>query len=189
MKEKLEEFSQILGQVLAMRISEFLARYGDLLPMFEIIYEDQLVAELFDLLVKGKDYLIVVNGKHRLVGVITYLDILSILGGRSMPETAFAGTTHTAMIRRGRISGSVLSKLKISLVHKRIPPHITCDHTVQDAYNLMETSGTSFLVVVDREDKPIGVITLHSIFRATMKQYRELLQSNGKSYYNFRLFP
>ncbi|MET1160613.1 MAG: CBS domain-containing protein [Thermoprotei archaeon] len=175
---KPKDFHRVLSEILQLKLSEFIKKYGVLLPKLTILHEDESVSKIFELVGKGYDYIVVTDDKNRLVGVITYLDILGLLSKRSIiRETAFGGTVHVTMVRRGRVPVNTLAKLRVHRISKRMPPHITSDHTVEEAYNLMEETGSNFLIVVDNQDKPIGVITLHSIFRAVMYSLKQK-QSN-----------
>ncbi len=175
------EFHKALEEVLSMSIGSFVRMYRDVLPKFEIVHEDDTIEELFEYFVKDYSYLIVIDSRGKLRGSITYLDILTHLG---IEDTHILSTPLASIgstLRISRIPLETLSKMKVSMLIKNIPPHVHEDATVREALNMIERSGSHFVLAMTRDGAVIGVITAHAIFRAAMEKLKTMRQASSTS--------
>ena len=172
-------FSAALSKVLEMKLGEFIERYRELMPRFEVVYEDEVLSQVFQHIVQGVDYIIVVDNKRRLRGAITYIDMIMRVGERTdhVLTSAFASVTST--IRRGRIPSETLKNLRASLFAIQLAPYMTTEHRVIDALHAMERTDAHYIIVLTPENNVVGVLTLHAIFRAAVKEMRRSIDSSG----------
>lgn len=168
-------FSAALSKVLEMKLGEFIERYRELMPRFKVVYEDEVLSRVFQYVVQGIDYIIVVDSKGRLRGAITYIDMMMRVGEKTnhVLTSAFASVVST--IRRGRVPSETLKKLRASLFAIQLAPHMTTEHRVIDALHAMERTDAHYIIVLTPENNVVGVLTLHTIFRAAVKEMRESL--------------
>ena len=172
MMKVFEDFTKILEEILDMDVGTFIKAYRDTLPDYEIVHEDTTIEELFEHMAQGRDYIIIVDSKGRLRGAITYLDILMYIGRHEhrVLTTALGSIRGTLTI--SRIPSETLAKMKVSILMKRLPPHVSIDHSVREALNIMENCDTHYTVVQTKDGAVVGIITMHAIFRAAMEKLR-----------------
>ena len=163
-----EKFMNAVRKVLSMKISEFIRKYRDLLPQFDFITEDDRVEDLLRLVREGKHYIIVIDKRGRLRGIVTYVDILLVFG---KPKSAFLPfSSITTSFSKIRVPADSLLKIMVSRVMERLPQHIRLDESVEVAATVMHMNNIHHVVVVDRSDMVWGLITAHSIFRAILRE-------------------
>ncbi len=171
----LTEFSSILEQILQMKLGEFIKRYRDLLPGFEIVHEDEVISRVFDLMAHGKDYIIVIDSRGRLRGTVTYIDILMHMGRKEERVLITALASIAGTLKRSRIPSDTLSKLKVSIISTPMPPHVSTEQTVLEALHAMETSDSHYVVVLTPDGAVVGILTAHAVFRAAMQELRKVI--------------
>ncbi len=174
-RDLLTMFSSILEQILQMKLGEFIKRYRDLLPGFEIVHEDDLISRVFDLMAHGRDYIIVVDSKGRLRSTVTYIDILMQMGRKEERILVTALASITGTLKRSRIPSDTLGRLKISMISTPMPPHVTTDQAVNEALHTMEASDSHYVVVLTPDGAVVSVLTAHAVFRAAMQELRKVI--------------
>lgn len=174
-QDLLTMFSSILEQILQMKLGEFIKRYRDLLPGFEIVHEDELISRVFDLMAHGRDYIIVVDNKGRLRGTVTYIDILMHMGRKEERVLVTALASIAGTLKRSRIPSDTLGKLRVSMISTPMPPHVSTDQTVTEALHTMETSDSHYVVVLTPDGAVVSILTAHAVFRAAMQELRKVI--------------
>ncbi len=166
----LETFAISVTEILAMKCSDFIKRYRDLLPKFEFVHEDDSVSHVFSLMSEGKDYIVVIDSHGRLRGVITYLDVLMHIGRKEHRILTTPLSSIVSSLKRSRIPAEILSDLKVSLLMKTLPPIVESNSEVLEALDAMERADTHYTLVLTPDGAVLGVITAHAIFRAAMRE-------------------
>ena len=163
-----EKFMKAVSRVMSMRVSEFIKRYKDLLPPFDFIAEDDSVEDLLKLVREGKHYIIVIDRRGRLRGIVTYIDLLLMFG---KPKAAFLPFSSIATsFGKVKVPTETLLKIPVARVMERLPQYIRLDETVEDAATIMHMNNIHHVVIVDEEDMVWGLMTAHSIFRAILRE-------------------
>lgn len=166
-------FMKAAKNVLSMRIRDFIEKYSDLLPPYGIITEDESVEKVLDMVKEGKHYIIVVDKRGRVRGIVTYLDLLLALGGPPKAVAAFMPLASMASsLRKIKLSSEVLPKVLVKRIMERHPHHVKLTNTVEDAIDAMSRDHTYHAVIVDEKGRAKGVLTAHAIFRAVIKEAR-----------------
>jgi len=175
MSNILEIFGESLKRILETSAGEFIKRYRDILPDFDFVHEDDSVGYVFELMSRGKDYIIVIDSKGRLRGVITYIDVLMHVGRKEHEILTTVLSSIVGSLKRSKIPTGVLSDLRISLLMRVLPPIIHENSKVIEALSAMERADTHYVLVLTRDGAVLGVITAHSIFRAAMRRIHKLV--------------
>jgi len=69
-------------------------------------------------------------------------------------------------LRRLHLGGQPIAELPAGLVATRSPKLIAAEDLAAKALEVMETFAITSLVIVDRDQHPVGVVHLHDILRA-----------------------
>ena len=166
----LEKFYAALKEVLNMRISDFLKEFPDVLPRFEYVLENENIENVLKYLKDGIHYLIVVDKKKKMRGIITYIDFM-IMFGKKRTSALFAPfSSATRALRKTHVPFKTLSEMKASDIMFIAPPCVSETSKVENALNNMSKTGNNFTVVVKDRNEISGIITAHSIFRAIMRK-------------------
>jgi arabinose-5-phosphate isomerase len=129
-----------LGWRALVRVAD-LMHTGEALP---IVRED----------VRMKDVLVEMTGKR--LGMTTVVD----------QAGALVGVITDGDLRRLYLGGEPIAELTAGRVATRSAKRIGADELAAKALEVMETFAITSLVIVDRDDRPAGVIHLHDILRA-----------------------
>jgi len=170
MSEVAERFYQAIENILKLRIDEFMKRYSDLLPGFALIDEDEEVNRVLDLLRKGKHYIIVVDSKRRMKGIISYIDFMLMFGRRRTTALSAPFSSVGRSLRRSRMPLETFVNLSASDIMSRLPPHVWLDSQIEEALKYMSSTGSNYAVVTARDGTVMGIITAHAIFRAVLRK-------------------
>ena len=163
-------FYQAIETVLAMKLTEFMEKYRDLLPRFALVEEEMEMAKVLDLLRSGKHYIIVVDKRNRVKGIISYIDFMLMFGRRRSTAMFAPFSSVSRSLRRSRMPYETLIGLSASDIMTILPPHLWTDSRVEDALKYMSSAGTNYAVVTTREGVVVGIVTAHAIFRAVLKE-------------------
>jgi len=164
----IKRFIDAVNKVMAMKVSEFIKNYKDLLPPFDFVAEDDSVEELLKFVEEGKHYIIVIDRRGRLRGIVTYIDLLLIFG---KPKTAFLPFSSIATsFSKIKVPTESLLRMPVAKVMERLPQHVRLDEKVEDATIIMHVNNIHHVVIVDEEGMVWGLMTAHSIFRAILRE-------------------
>ncbi len=164
----IKKFINAVNKVMTMRVSEFIKNYKDLLPPFEFVTEDDSVGDLLKFVREGKYFIIVIDRKGRLRGIVTYIDLLLALG---RPRSAFLPFSSIATsFSRVKVPTEALLGMPVAKVMERLPQHVRLDERVEDVTTIMHTNNINHVVVVDKKGMVWGLITAYSIFRAILRE-------------------
>lgn len=169
-KEVLELFLESIDEVLGMSIGEFIEKYNEVLPRFDIVGEDEPLNTVIEKMIRGKDYIIVVDSRNRVKNMITYIDLLKYLGMKQERILSTALSSVHGTLRRSKIPGEVFKNIRVTVLSTPLPPHVTVKHNAREALHIMESMDTTYVAVVGDKNKAVAVITLHAIFRAIIKE-------------------
>ena len=167
--DRITSFYKNIEKILNMKIRDFLEKYKELLPMYEIVEESTSVDDIIAHFQRGVSYLLVTGKNKKLKGGIAYSDFLNILGRTSSTALSSPFSSVSRSLRRSRIPLESFKKLIASDILFSSPPCISEDSTIREALEFMYKSGTHYIVIVNNEKKVTGILTLHSIFRAIVK--------------------
>lgn len=163
-------FAKIARRILSMRISEFMERYGSLLPAYGTISESDSIESAIRMVKCGKHYIVVVDSKGRVKGVLSYLDILLAMGGRRAIASFSPLASLALSLGRIKVPPGILIKAAVRDIVERRPHYLKDEESVEEAVDVMFNDRLYHVVVVDRNGRPRGVLTAHAIFRAIMKE-------------------
>ncbi len=158
------------GKVLGMKVRDFIRKYRDLTPMYDYVVEDDPLSNILRQVLQGKHYVIVIDSKGRLKGLITYDDILILLGQTSLAKHHIPFTGPRRLVKGSGLRPEDEGKIKARDIMDRLPHCVPANDTVAEAVALMEREGTQHAVVTDRECMVYGVLTTHSILRAILRE-------------------
>ncbi len=163
-------FVEVAKLVLSMKCRDFLRFFVDCVPKVQIVGEDETLEDIIDEMLRGASYIVIVDRRGRLRGALSYLDILHHLASESKHmhtpmATAIPGMRSLELSDRS-------SSIRISLIARPLPPKIREDATVEEALKNMVMTESPYIIVVDKNDNVLGVITQHSIFRAISMKMR-----------------
>ncbi|MCD6324510.1 MAG: CBS domain-containing protein [Desulfurococcales archaeon] len=157
-------------KVLSMTLREFVKRFKDLIPSFDYVMEDDSLDEVLKLLFKGKHFIIVLDKKGKLRGLITYLDIVTLFSKASAKAIPTAFGSIRELLKGAGVTLGSENRVRASELMERLPHWTDVDETVDEALRLMRRDRYYHTVIKDREGMVYGVLTYHSIFRAIIKQ-------------------
>ncbi len=164
----IKKFIDAVNKVMAMKVSEFIKNYKDLLPPYDFVAEDDSVEDLLKFVEEGKHYIIVIDRRGRLRGIVTYIDLLLIFG---KPKTAFLPFSSIATsFSKIKVPAETLLRIPVARVMERLPQHVKLDETIEDATIIMHMNNVHYVVIVDVEGMVWGLLTAHSIFRAILRE-------------------
>ena len=158
------------GKVLDIRVRDFIKRYRDLTPMYDCVVEDEPLSSILHHVLQGKHYVIVIDDRGKLKGIITYDDILILLGQTTLARHHIPFTGPRRLIKGSGLRPEDEGRIKAKDIMDRLPHCVPADDTVAEAVALMEREGTQHAVVTDERHMVYGVITTHSILRAILKE-------------------
>ncbi len=158
------------SKVLGMKVKNFIRRYRDLTPMYDYVVEDDPLSNILRQVLQGKHYVIVIDSKGRLKGLITYDDILILLGQTSLAKHHIPFTGPRRLVKGSGLRPEDEGKIKARDIMDRLPHCVPADDTVAEAVALMERDATQHAVVTDEKHMVYGVLTTHSILRAILKE-------------------
>jgi len=166
----LKKFYSALEEVLKMKIENFLEQHKDVLPKFEVVHENKSVEEVLKHLREDKHYIIVIDRKGKMRGIITYIDFMIMFGKKRTTALFAPFSSVTRSLKRAHMPLKTLAELKASDIMNIAPPHVWNHSKVEDALNNMSKTGNNFAVVIAKGEKVVGIITAHAIFRAIIRK-------------------
>lgn len=158
------------SKVLGMKVKDFIRKYRDLTPMYDYVVEDDPLSSILRQVLQGKHYVIVIDRRGRLKGLITYDDILVLLGQTSLAKHHIPFTGPRRLIKGSGLRPEDEGRIKARDIMDRLPHCVLAHETVAEAVALMEREGTQHAVVTDEEHMVYGVLTTHSILRAILQE-------------------
>jgi len=165
-------FSKAARKILSLKVEDFISKYRDLLPQYGVVGEEENIAKIIELIGNNKHYIIVVDKKNKLRGIITYLDVLLMLGGPKATAVFLPLSSIASSLRRIKVSSDVLPRISVRKIMEREPHRVKLEETIEEAIDVMEKSHTHYVVVVDKEGKVKGIITAHAILRAVLEEMK-----------------
>ena len=168
-----EKFYKALENILKMKLSEFIEKYRQVMPKYRVIDEDTNMSEIVKLFREDIPYLIIVDKKGRIRGVVSYIDFLHMFGRRKTTALSAPFSSVSRSLRRSRPSLSTFSQLLASDIAHSSPPHLSLDSTVEEAIQHMHASDQNYVILVSDTGEVEGVLTLHAIFRAVLREVGE----------------
>lgn len=170
-KESLSE-ALIKGaeKVLSMSLRDFVKLFKDLIPPFDYVMEDDTLEIVLKRLFEGKHYIIVLDHRGRLKGLITYLDLVTLFSKASMKSMPYAFSSLRELLKGAGVPLGAHGEVLARDLMERLPHWVYVDETVEDAVHLMHRDKCYHAVIRDREGMVYGVITYHSIFRAIVRE-------------------
>ena len=165
-------FAKAARNILSMRVKEFIEKYGNLLPPYGVIVEDENVEKVLDMIKEGKHYIIVIDKHGKVRGMVTYLDLLLAMGGPKAVAAFMPFASLASSLRKIKLSSSVLPKVLVKRIIERHPHYIRLDSTVEEAVDAMYRDHIYHVVIVDEKGRAKGILTAHAIFRAVMEEIK-----------------
>lgn len=158
------------SKVLSMKVKNFIRKYRDLTPLYDYVVEDEPLSNILQHVLQGKHYVIVIDSKGRLKGLITYDDILILLGQTSLARHHIPFTGPRRLIKGSGLRPEDEGRIRAKDIMDRLPHCVPANDTVAEAIALMERDGTQHAVVTDEKHMVYGVLTTHSILRAVLQE-------------------
>ncbi len=171
--ERVKRFYETLEHVLKMKLSDFIDEYRELLPRYGVIDEETNISSIIEYFEKGFSYLIIVDKKNRVKGVLSYIDFLHMFGRRKTTALSSPFSSVSRSLRHSKPSLSTFTGLSASDIIHNPPPHLLHRSTVEEALQHMDSSEHNYIIVVNESGEIVGVITLHSIFRAILNRLKK----------------
>ncbi len=170
--ELVKKFYKVMDNILHMKVKDFLDKYRDTLPKYEVIGEDTSISNIISHFENNVSYLLVVGRNRRIKGSIAYSEFLNIFGRSSTTALSAPFSSVSRSLRHSRVPLEAFSNMNASDILFSSPPCVNEDTSVREALEYMYKTGSHYVVVVNHEREIIGVITLHSIFRAIVKELK-----------------
>lgn len=168
----IRKFYSITERIINMKISDFMKKYSKVLPKHIVIGENANLSDIISYFEKDIAYILVTDHNKRIKGSISYMDFLNILGRPSSTALSAPFASVSRSLRRSRSSLENLAHMHVSDILFSTPPCINGNNLVKEALEYMYRSGSHYIIVIDRNNEIHGVITLHSIFRAIIKELK-----------------
>jgi len=157
-------------KVLSMKLRDFVRLFKDLIPPFDYVMEDDPLEEVLKLLFGGKHYIIVLDRRGRLKGLITYIDLVTLFSKAAIKSAQHAFGSLRELLKSAGVSIGTHGEILAGDLMERLPHWVFIDETVEDAIDLMHRDRCYHAVIRDKEGMVYGVITYHSIFRAIVRE-------------------
>ncbi len=128
-----------------------------------------LVAELF--VAKDIRHLPIIDGSGKLVGFISQRDLYRTLAPRKFFDGKVYYDKNTIIDENGYYEKDTLNQYILNYIMHKDPPCLTPENTIGDAIHSMVQQKVGCVTIVDKDKKPVGVITRFDVLKLADSVY------------------
>jgi CBS domain-containing protein len=130
---------------------------------------DQNLREIIELLADFNITGLPIKDKNRIVGVISDTDILKVMDSKSILDA-----------KKDEVKLSKLEQIKAESIMSKPPITINQNEKITDASELMTKKGIDRLIVVDDDNKTVGIATREDLMRGlTTEFFMKTMEKSG----------
>ncbi len=161
-------FSEVISEILKMRIRDFIESFHDLMPRHRVVKENESVRDLYKHIEEGIEFFVVLSDEGRVTGVVKALDVVYALG-RKKGRAFVPFATIASSLRRVKHTIETIDSMVVRDVMNVTPPIISENETIEELVELLENEGEDYAVIVEDELKFKGLITDRTLLEAARK--------------------
>ncbi|RLG89106.1 MAG: hypothetical protein DRO15_01425 [Thermoprotei archaeon] len=174
---KLEGIMTDIDEILSMTLREFIERHKRELPRYVVVGEDVTFKNILNTLHKSIDYeekgvevIVIVDKDRKPIGIIEDLELIEILSSH--------GRWSLSILRPpiGRKTRKIIDLLNLPIGHiaRMFHPVLHADATIKEALDHMDRLRSRYIIVVDEEERLLGVISSRNILSKIIEKLMEM---------------
>lgn len=174
-KEKRKERKEIIHKIVKEEIKrhaiEIETRVKDIMSTnLKVVDINQNLREVIELLADFNIKGLPVKDKNRIVGVVSDTDILKVMDVKSILDA-----------KKDEIKLSKLEQIKVGSIMSQPPITINYNEKITDACELMTKRGINRLIVVDDNNKTVGIVTREDLMKGlTTEFFLKTIEKSGE---------